>query len=1423
MLIKEALSILTSTNEKIQELGVQIIDIEGSPKQPRLETQLNDLVMRYTMLLQHIILNDDGDEILGTIGQNDDDLNAILIDLQSMADLNDLPGLPIPRLTYVTSGSGGGGLPGSGSLGDLLYFNGTTWINLPRGASGEVLVSTPTTIQWQSVVGNGIPSGGSTGQFLRKNSNGAYDVVWADATLADVGVTASSAEVNVLGGMTSSTAELNLLTGLTGAPLQTQLAGKLSTTLPLANMWVGNGSGVATAFDTSSAGDILAHSVNGLTIKSGVIENDDISTSAAISRSKLVSGSSFRLVINNSLGVMDVASGISANRALVSNANGIPIASSVTDVKLAFVDADSSIQTQLNNRLSFSSSINPAQGDLIYFNGSEWVNLAVGSSGEILTTDGVDVMWGSATANGLPVGGSANEILRKIDGTNYNTEWHTLVTLDITDLSVTFTELNQLSGVTVTPTEFNTLSGIDSNIQDQLNDKLGRALAYNALFLGNGSGLAAQLAAGSNGDILTVVGGAPTWQTPTPPGDVSGPVSSTDRAIATWNGIAGDALRDTSVLIDASNNITGVTSLSSGQIDILNQAELRLHETGSTNYVGLRATGVMAGNYTITLPAAAPGANTFLKYDGVNYVWSTGGGGATNFTDLGDVPSSYTGEGGKVVVVKGAEDGLEFVDGVFSVTGTTDRITIGGTASNPTVDIAATYVGQASITTLGTIATGTWNATNISLTKGGTGASLSDPGADRILFWDDSGNTVEWLSIDSTLSISGTTLSSVFGDEQAQDAVGNILTNTATISLTYNDGVPEITADVNDNSITNSKIRQSAALSVIGRSANSTGDVADISAGSDFNILRRSGTSIGFGSIDLSQSGAVGSSILPIANGGTGSATNTVFWRATDGVTLTGANTITGSSSNTFKMVFNSLGTTVTSGAGIWLQNSTAAAAGAQQISPVVVQEGRGWQTNSGGSSQTTLFRFYVLPVESTVSPTAEWLLQSNINSGGWVTKARITSNDVIQFGNITLNAGAKDISISGNGTISYSATTGAQPLGGIRIANASSTLTGTSSNIQAEFGLGTTFAPTSGTMAYKTLVINPTVNQTGGANGQITILSAIPTYTAAVNSIFIDYSPTGTPSDTHLAWRNTAGQLLFGGTTITAGSVLADFQSTTQAVLLTRVTNIASVATPVNGMVTYDAATNLFNFRQNGSWVTISSGITNGASNLELMMSDGTNAVSSGIFVPSTSDLNLGASAGSGSLRTVAAVGSSPNIELRLNSKGTSVVSINGGLLTVDGNGGAGTFSLKFGTSSVYGLRNGFDVRISTSTVDLFAVNNSGSHGSNTTITGMSGAVSSTNGGNLVISGGSAALAGDGNGGHLYFQVGSKTGSGTEGNIGIFTSSGSFGGGEKVMFIANATTVPGSNPIGGGVFYVEAGALKYRGSSGTVTTIANA
>ena len=66
-----------------------------------------------------------------------------------------------------------------------------------------------------------------------------------------------------------------------------------------------------------------------------------------------------------------------------------------------------------------------------------------------------------------------------------------------------------------------------------------------------------------------------------------------------------------------------------------------------------------------------------------------------------------------------------------------------------------------------------------------------------------------------------------------------------------------LSASVNANGISNAMMRQSGALSVIGRSANSTGDVADI-AGSNNTVLRVSGSVLGFGAIDLSTAQVTG-------------------------------------------------------------------------------------------------------------------------------------------------------------------------------------------------------------------------------------------------------------------------------------------------------------------------------------------------------------------------------------------------------------------------------------------------------------------------------------------------------------------------------------------------------------------------------------
>lgn len=66
-----------------------------------------------------------------------------------------------------------------------------------------------------------------------------------------------------------------------------------------------------------------------------------------------------------------------------------------------------------------------------------------------------------------------------------------------------------------------------------------------------------------------------------------------------------------------------------------------------------------------------------------------------------------------------AGTGLTQTGNTFNVNGTAGRISVDATS----VDIDSSYVGQATITTLGTISTGTWEGTTIAIAQGGTGAT----------------------------------------------------------------------------------------------------------------------------------------------------------------------------------------------------------------------------------------------------------------------------------------------------------------------------------------------------------------------------------------------------------------------------------------------------------------------------------------------------------------------------------------------------------------------------------------------------------------------------------------------------------------------------------------------------------------------------
>jgi hypothetical protein len=135
--------------------------------------------------------------------------------------------------------------------------------------------------------------------------------------------------------------------------------------------------------------------------------------------------------------------------------------------------------------------------------------------------------------------------------------------------------------------------------------------------------------------------------------------------------------------------------------------------TVSTNWVLTRA---IDNDSNVTVLEVEGGDFCFVQEGTVNadngFVVTTNGAITIGTTGIDYVQFSGAGQ-----ITAG--DGLTKTGNTLNVVGTTDRISIAADA----VDISANYVGQTSITTLGTIGTGTWQGSVIAGEYGGTGVA----------------------------------------------------------------------------------------------------------------------------------------------------------------------------------------------------------------------------------------------------------------------------------------------------------------------------------------------------------------------------------------------------------------------------------------------------------------------------------------------------------------------------------------------------------------------------------------------------------------------------------------------------------------------------------------------------------------------------
>lgn len=338
------------------------------------------------------------------------------------------------------------------------------------------------------------------------------------------------------------------------------------------------------------------------------------------------------------------------------------------------------------------------------------------------------------------------------------------------------------------------------------------------------------LAPGSSGQLLQTMGAGanPQWSTTAPlvdgnKGDItvsggggvwtinSGVVTNSDLAnvaTATFKGrtTAGTGSPEDLTVAQA-KTLLNLSGTNSGDVTLSGENYISLAGQALTaNAVNLSGTNVTGTLAAARFPALTGEATTTAGSLAVTL---------TNSAVIGKVLTGYVSGAGTVAATDTILQAIQklngniaaLVTGVSSVSGTTNRITASPTTGAVVVDIAATYVGQTSITTLGTIATGTWSATAIAETRGGTNQTTYTLGD---TLYASAANTLSKLAGNITtnkryLSQTGTgTVSAApaWADIAGADVAGAALTKTDDTNVTLTLGGTPTTALLRAASLT---------------------------------------------------------------------------------------------------------------------------------------------------------------------------------------------------------------------------------------------------------------------------------------------------------------------------------------------------------------------------------------------------------------------------------------------------------------------------------------------------------------------------------------------------------------------------------------------------------------------------------------------
>jgi len=319
------------------------------------------------------------------------------------------------------------------------------------------------------------------------------------------------------------------------------------------------------------------------------------------------------------------------------------------------------------------------------------------------------------------------------------------------------------------------------------------------------------------------------------------------------------------VVLESSNS-GNLVNFSGGAKDVFvtYPAERSVYVDGSSIVPAVAATLPAVSGGTGLSSVGATG--NVLTSDGTNWVSSapTPGtrfsAGTTGFTPSTLSSGDVTLAGTLVAANGGTGQSSYAVGDLLYASGSTALSKLAGVATGNVLLSG----GVATAPSWGKVGLTTHVSGTLAIGNGGTGVT-GTPTNGQLLIGNGSGYTLATVT-------AGTGISVTNGAGSISIAATNNGTVTSVATGTGLTGGPITssgTVSVATNGITDALLRQSAGLSVIGRSTSTTGDVADITAGSDHQVFRRSGTSVGFGAVALNQANAV-TGTLPVGNGGTG-------------------------------------------------------------------------------------------------------------------------------------------------------------------------------------------------------------------------------------------------------------------------------------------------------------------------------------------------------------------------------------------------------------------------------------------------------------------------------------------------------------------------------------------------------------------------